>query len=149
MFMDKETVARSASTLLVDIGSVGVTGPSSEITILKSQMSQMMEMLNLLAARITTLPGKDASGSTETSTPTVAPAEKSMDQVVCLNCEGVGHYRHVCTSPNSSKLQEASKNPQVKESTGCPTKIIDSKGKDARKPQHKPKLLLFLNSWIF
>lgn len=35
MFVDKEAVARLASTFLVDVGSVGATELSSEIAILK------------------------------------------------------------------------------------------------------------------
>lgn len=36
----------------------------------------MMEMINLLAAKITTLPGKSVSESLQTSNPKIVPADK-------------------------------------------------------------------------
>lgn len=63
MFEGKQASVRPASAPLADVGSVGAMELNLEIAIIKSQVVQMMEMINLLAAKITTMSVESVTGS--------------------------------------------------------------------------------------
>ncbi|XP_077310067.1 paraneoplastic antigen Ma1 homolog [Lithobates pipiens] len=71
----------------------------SEIATLKMQVSQMMEVMNQSAAKCTEWFDKGGTGQNVPADSSTASGQRPMNQDVCLNCGGVGHYQRVCPSP--------------------------------------------------
>lgn len=70
-----------------------------EIAALKLQMSQMMEMMTLLAAKLTELTEEDVTRPNVPRGSSAAPGKRPTNKDVCLNCGGVGHYQQEYASP--------------------------------------------------
>lgn len=99
MFDDKRVAIRPASAPLAEVGSVGAVESNSEIAVLKSQMTQIMEMMTFLVAKITKLPDESVTEASVPPTLPIVSGRRPMNNGVCFNCGGVGHYRRVCSSP--------------------------------------------------
>lgn len=98
----KQDTVRSKSTAEVNV--VGPVTGDSEVESLKSQISQMMEMMNMLATKISTLPGEKLSEHNQHFA-TRTPFENPARQMVCFNCGREGHTQRACTYPSMSRNQ--------------------------------------------
>ncbi|XP_073457047.1 paraneoplastic antigen Ma1 homolog [Aquarana catesbeiana] len=105
MFDDKRVAVRPASLPLAEVGSVGAVEHNSEIATLKSQMAQVMEMMTLLAAKITKTTNESVTETSVPPTPSTASGKRPRNNKVCFNCGEVGHYRRVCPSPVKPEVQ--------------------------------------------
>lgn len=77
-----------------------------KIELLKAQVTQVMDMMTQMASKIH-LAKKCSTAQLviKLCLQTAVAAEKLPSQVMCFNCGGVGHYRHVCTNTQKSDSQ--------------------------------------------
>lgn len=94
MLGSKKKSLKSESVAWVRVVSPSNSNP--EIKLLTIHVSRLIEMMTLLTARTTVPPNDEVSESKKSSNFTVAQVEKPVNQGVCFNCGGVGHYRRVC-----------------------------------------------------
>lgn len=71
----------------------------SEIELLKTQVSQLIEMMASLTARPTAAPDGEVPEPNKTFDTPKSQTRTSTSQGICFNCGGMGHYQWVCPSP--------------------------------------------------